>query len=151
MTIGHRRAATLGLWAALVAGCGDRPNTSFLKPPSPASARAALVAALEDWRVGRRAGNALIGSKPGVGVVDSQRAGRALLGYEVLGPMAVAEAARPFAVRLDLGGPAERVEARYLVFGDDPLWVFRREDYDLILHWEHKMTDDEGAPRDGDR
>jgi hypothetical protein len=26
-----------------------------------------------------------------------------------------------------------------VVIGIDPLWVFRHEDYDLLLHWEHPM------------
>ena len=147
MILGLRLAAISCLAAA---GCGPTAGAPPLGPPSPSASRAALVASLDAWKGGRR-GPGLIGSKPGVGVVDGQRAERPLLGFEVLGPLAVDAAARPYAVRLDLGAPAERVEARYLVLGDDPLWVFRREDYDLILHWEHKMDDPDRAPADAPR
>lgn len=47
--------------------------------------------------------------------------------------------ARPFAVRLVLDKPSETVATRYLVMGQDPLWVFRQEDFERMLHWEHKM------------
>ena len=26
-----------------------------------------------------------------------------------------------------------------MIVGIDPLWIFRHEDYDLLLHWEHQM------------
>jgi hypothetical protein len=57
--------------------------------------------------------------------------------------------ARPFAVRLILGEPREIVATRYLVLGLDPLWVFRQEDFERMLHWEHKMDGTAGPPSVG--
>jgi hypothetical protein len=71
------------------------------------------------------------------------------VGFEVLGPIDLG-VGRGFTVRLDLapeqeGQPAEQV-VRYVVFGVDPLWVFRLEDYERISHWEHAMDPDVDEP-----
>jgi hypothetical protein len=70
-----------------------------------------------------------------------------LLSYEIVGPLMTIGKARPFAVRLDLGAPPETVSARYLVIGQDPLWVFRQEDFERMLHWEHKMDGEAASAR----
>ena len=127
----------VGLFAI---GCADSGRDGVdLAVPDLSPSRAALAASLDAWKAGRRASGVLIGSKPSVGVVDSTRTERPLLDYEVVGPLMPVEKARPFAVRLVLGSPRETVDARYLVLGQDPLWVFRQDDFELMLHWEHKM------------
>ena len=98
-----------------------------------------MVATLDAWKAGRREGG-MIGAKPAIVIVDSLRAERPLIDYEVVGPLAVVDKARPFAVRLVLDGPRETVTTRYLILGEDPLYVFRHEDLDMMLHWEHKMA-----------
>jgi len=128
--------------ASLTVGC--RGEAERMGPPPPELARASLAKALEAWK-GGRAGGPLIGSSPGVGVVDTLRQERPLLDYEILGPLYPLAEARPFGVRLTLDSPREVVTARYIVLGVDPIWVFRDEDYQLILHWEHKMTEGEGG------
>jgi hypothetical protein len=131
------------LWlavASFAAGCGDAPRGSAdLDAPDLDSSKTALVASLDAWKADRRSSGVLIGSKPSIGVVDSARADRPLLEYGVVGPLMTLGKARPFAVRLVLGEPRETVAARYLVIGRDPLWVFRQEDFERMLHWEHKM------------
>lgn len=73
--------------------------------------------------------------------VDQHRKpGQKLVAYEVLGDVEV-ENARQFAARLELSGETEPALVRYNVFGINPTWVFRLEDYELISHWEHKMDD----------
>jgi len=125
--------------AILIAGCEATPaGAPQLPVPDVGPARLALVATLDAWKSGRRIAGS-IGSKPQIGIVDSLRAERPLIGYEVLGVLSVVDKARPFAVRLDLDEPRESVTVRYLVMGQDPLWVFRQEDFDMMLHWEHKM------------
>ena len=47
----------------------------------------------------------------------------------VVGPLGAEDNVRPFAVRLVLDAPAETITTRYMVVGQDPLWVFRQEDY----------------------
>ncbi len=127
--------------AAIATGCDPaRREAVDLAPPDLASSEAALVASLDAWKADRRASGVLIGSKPSIGVVDSTRTARPLLGYEILGPLMVVEKSRPFAVRLSLDAPRETVATRYLVVGRDPLWVFRQEDFERMLHWEHEMA-----------
>ena len=127
--------------ACVAAGCGDAPPRGpvELVAPELESAKSALVASLDAWKANRRESGVMIGSKPAVGIVDASRADRPLLGYEVVGPLMVVGKARPFAVRLVLGEPREEIATRYLVMGQDPLWVYRQEDFERMLHWEHRM------------
>lgn len=131
--------------AVIAAGCESGAGGGDLGPPDLAASRRALAVSLDAWKAGRRASGVLIGSGPAVGVVDSNRADRPLADYEVVGPLMVAGKSRPFAVRLVLDAPRETVEARYVVVGRDPLWVFRHEDFERMLHWEHRM-DPESTP-----
>jgi hypothetical protein len=141
-----RRPSLCGLLAtAFLVGCGAAERGSAgLTVPDLGPAQAALVASLDAWKADLRGSGVVIGSKPAIGVVDSARADRPLLDYEVVGPLMVQEKIRPFSVRLVLGSPRETVTARYLVMGRDPLWVYRQEDFDLMIHWEHKMAPGEG-------
>ena len=41
-----------------------------------------------------------------------------------------------FLVKLSLDEPDESILVAYDVFGQDPIWVYRREDLDMIMHWE---------------
>ncbi len=132
---------------ALAAGCGGTPHgPPDFEAPALEPARAALTTSLEAWKSGRRDSGVLIGSKPAIGVVDAARADRPLLDYQITGPLMVDGKARPFAVRLVLGEPRESVATRYVVIGQDPLWVFRQEDFDRMIHWEHKMDDPAAGP-----
>ena len=128
-------------------GCGGRPEgfEKYVTPPAPA--RAALTAVLDAWRDGRPAGEG-VGPKRDVHVVDHQRKpGQSLARYEVLGEVA-ADNARGFAVRLTLENPDEQPSVRFLVVGLEPLWVFRKEDFEMISHWMHPMNESgpEGEP-----
>ncbi|OJW13033.1 MAG: hypothetical protein BGO49_19685 [Planctomycetales bacterium 71-10] len=120
-----------------------------MQRPETRTASDALAKALGAWKAaGRKTEGGLIGSAPKVGVVDTLQRERPLADFEILGPLFPLAEARPFAVRLTLDEPREVVTARYVVLGSDPIWVFRHEDYELILHWEHKMTpeESEGTP-----
>jgi hypothetical protein len=133
--------------AALAAGCGGTPQgPPDFEAPGLESAKAALTTSLDAWKAGRRDSGVLIGSKPAIGVVDASRADRPLLEYEIVGPLMVDGKARPFAVRLVLGEPREVLATRYMVMGQDPLWVFRQEDFERMIHWEHKMDDPAASP-----
>jgi hypothetical protein len=146
------RRKILGLLAtaALATGChgADRGPADF-NAPELGPARAALVASLDAWKAGRRESGVLIGAAPAIGIVDSLRTDRPLLGYEVVGPLLAVAKGRPFAVRLELDSPREAVDVRYVVMGRDPLWVFRHDDLDLMLHWEHKMSGEPAATTPG--
>jgi hypothetical protein len=130
------------LW---LTGCGDRPRESTPAPPELEPARAALVASLEAWKSGHHETGALIGSDPAIATADVQRFDRPLLDFTIVGPLSVRGPARSFAVHLVLDSPREPVDTRYVVLGEDPLWVFGHDDYERILHWEHKMDDTEDS------
>jgi hypothetical protein len=121
-------------------GCGGSPrNEDYV--PSEDSARAALEVYLAAWQRGDRS-QTLPDTTPQVMVADELRGkGRSLHGYEILGPVP-ADAPRCFAVRLTLGNPAEEIRDRYVVVGKDPIWVWRYDDYLMVIHWEHAMPAD---------
>lgn len=128
----------LGVVLTACAGCSSKPQGYDQVVPPPAMAQQALSAALQDWQQGRSAGR-IDRVSPPVVVVDSHRSPtQPLEKFEVLGEVP-AENARSFSVRLSLAHPDEQVLARYNVFGRDPVWVFRLEDYEMISHWEHAM------------
>ena len=47
-----------------------------------------------------------------------------------------AEGCLRFQVKLFLADPAESRLVAYYVFGEDPMWVYRSEDFEMIMHWE---------------
>lgn len=135
-----------GLILLAVVGCTSRAVPVDIVP-GPAKARRALDLAMRAWTEGRPTGT-IEPTTPRVQVVDAHRKpGQALRGYEVLAESPSAHA-RTFSLRLDLANPEEKIIVRFLVVGNDPVLVFRQEDYDLIMHWEHKMEPEQA--RDGD-
>ncbi len=83
--------------------------------------------------------------------VDQQRQpGQRLRAFTVLGEY-VSEGCRRFQVKLSLAEPDESRVVAYCVFGEDPMWVYRSEDFDLIMHWECPMPDDSPVPADAPR
>ena len=64
-----------------------------------------------------------------------------MLAFTVLGESG-SESGRRFLVRLSLADPDESILAAYYVFGQDPTWVYRSEDFDMIMHWECPMPAD---------
>lgn len=123
----------LGMLAgALGAGCGKQGFDRYV--PSTETAREALTAALEAWKDGQAPGVIDTLSTPVQVVDDQRRSGQQLRQYEILGAVP-GEGPRCFVVRLQLDQPLEERKVRFLVTGLDPLWVFRQEDYEMLLHW----------------
>ena len=51
-----------------------------------------------------------------------------------------------FVVKLSLDKPREEQTVRFIVLGQDPLWVFREEDYEMTAHWDRQaMMKKKGA------
>ena len=67
-----------------------------------------------------------------------RKPGQKLVGFEILSDSADSRV-RTFGVRLAMVEPEERPVVRFLVVGIDPILVFRQEDYELLMHWEHRM------------
>ena len=121
--------------ASLLCGCHNR-SADFT--PSPERAEAALAKAMTAWQAGLPAGE-IPDSEPAIHVTDNhQQRQRGLEKYRILGET-VARSGRTYVVELTLKSPEEKVKTEYIVVGIDPLWVFRLEDYDLLMHWDHRM------------
>jgi hypothetical protein len=132
-----RSAYVLTLFAG--AGCGGHRGFERYVPAED-TARRALETALAAWRDGGAADGPAHGL-PALQVVDTQRReGQELRSYEILGAVPAEGGHRRFAVRLVLDNPAEEQKARYVVLGIEPLWVFRQEDLNKLMHWEMDMS-----------
>lgn len=141
----------LGGWllCGLLLGChsGDADPARFV--PAPDLARQAVVAVLDSWRSGEPVRK--VGVPPrSVLVADThRRPEQSLESFRILGEAPLADGRR-FVVRLQLSNPRQKERAQFLVIGVDPLWVFRQEDYDMIAHWDHPMTEPAPASAEGD-
>ena len=123
------------LASVLACGCHDR--TADFKPGKEV-AETALNLALEDWTAGKPVGE-IAGSKPLIFITDTNRNPKQTLeGFKILGETP-GRSGRTYAVELSLKRPDEKLKTEYIVVGIDPLWVFRREDFELLMHWDHRM------------
>jgi hypothetical protein len=104
--------------------------------PSEVSALNALGAALRSWQKGNPPGKVEGLDSPDVILVDTcRRPEQTLERFVILGE-AAGEGPRCFAVRVCLSNPNEEQRLRFVVFGVDPLWVYRYEDYEMLVRWE---------------
>ena len=118
-----------------------RPESRHGAPttlPERPVARAAVEKSLARWRDSLE--NETKGTKPEqVVFVDQRRQpGQRLRAFAVLGDYEL-ENCRCFKVKLDLSEPEASTLVVYYVFGRDPMWVYRAEDFDRIMHWEMDM------------
>jgi len=120
----------------VLSGCG-RKAPDF-KPDSK-TAEEAVRRGLVAWQEGQPAGE-VAGTSPLIYVTDTgSKAGQVLESFQILGETH-GSAGRTIAVLLRLANPPEELRTRYIVVGIDPLWVFRQEDYELLMHWDHRMA-----------
>lgn len=122
---------SLGLLALSQSGCGGGGGSVSRYQPTGTKAKAALMAALDDWKSGREKPGAIETSKPIVQVQDQVwDSGRKLKEYQIGDETAVAGEPTRFKVKLTFnGGDPAQEDAEYVVFGNDPLHVFRDKDY----------------------
>lgn len=120
-----------------LSGCQEgRTNADFI--PSSGQSQEALKVALDAWKAGIPSGP-VPATSPVIHVTDSSRIlGQTLDDYQILGEVP-GNAERCLAVKLKLSNPTSEKRERYVIVGIDPLWIFRQEDYNLLLHWEHQM------------
>ena len=135
------RAPGLPWWpiflSLVVVGCSGSPDPVSMVP-DPLRARQAIEAAMASWKAGRPTG-VIEPTSPRIQVVDTHRKpGQRLDGFEILAESADGRM-RAFTVRLSMLDPEERPVARFLAVGLDPVLIFRQEDFDLLMHWEHRM------------
>lgn len=126
------------LWTTCAVGCAGRTASIEGYVPESETARAALEAALNEWRDGQPPGE-IKGASPAVQVVDThRRSEQRLEEFEILGEVG-GDAGRCFSVRIALANPSEELKVRFVVIGISPLWVFREEDFTMLTHWDHPM------------
>ncbi|MGN6547059.1 MAG: hypothetical protein ACTHK7_18535 [Aureliella sp.] len=162
----HGRIACIACMLALVAVIGSgcrRKVEDYI--PEPQLAESAVRRALSAWQAGEPAGP-IEDAQPAIFVTDTNRNPKQRLqGFEILGETP-GRSGRTYVVELALAAPAEKVpvervpvervpvekvKAEYIVVGIDPLWVFRREDYELLMHWDHYMPEETGETQTGDK
>jgi len=139
-----KRLSVYSLVGAFAVGFGPSCGTDSPPDPSryltkPLAAREALEKSLNAWRESpdvKRTANAI---QPIMFVEQQQPAGQHLSGFEVLGETPGYEGYRRFLVRLSLENPDEAITAAYYVFGQGPIWVYRAEDFDMIMHMDKSM------------
>lgn len=102
--------------------------------PTGQTAKDALTKALEAWKSGREQPGAIESGKPTVQVQDQVwNSGRKLKDFRIGEEKRVADGPTRFAVTLTFdGGDPPTEDAEYLVFGKDPLWVYRDKDYQKL-------------------
>lgn len=131
-----RRCRSLS-WGLAVLALGCSRSAERFTPPDEL-ARASLSAALEAWKEGKSPGT-IDNVSPSIQFVDAERpAAQKLLDFQVLSEVA-STSGRMYVVRLRLAEPEAVERARFIVVGVDPIWVFRKADFDKLSHWEHPM------------
>jgi hypothetical protein len=114
--------------------------------PERAVARLAVEKALGRWRDSLESEPTGSQSEKVVFVDQQRRPGQRLRAFALLGDFEL-ESCRCLKVRLELSEPEESKLVIYYVFGRDPMWVYRAEDFERIMHWEMEMPNTPtGAP-----
>jgi hypothetical protein len=111
--------------------------------PEAALARRAVETSLKTWHDSPGLPLSCAPAPKLMFVDQRRRLGQALRSFKIVG-QSRAEGHRRFQVKLSLADPDESRVVVYCVFGIDPTWVYRSEDFDLIMHWECPMPD--GSP-----
>jgi hypothetical protein len=128
------RAIAIGLVA--LAGCSESSDPGRYIPSQDQATRA-LETALTAWQDGSAASTVPGAINPAIEFVDTHRpAGRKLQAFTVVG-QAPGEGPRVFVTKLTIDGVAGEQRVRYVVYGRDPVWVMRQEDYEMLNHWSH--------------
>lgn len=117
----------LAIWAPALAGC-SKPATIESFRPEPATAQAALEAALAHWQQGGKIERISANSLE-VDAIDFEwSAGKKLTAYQIGEEGEGTQAAREFKVKLTIGGVAKEVS--YFVIGKGPFNVFRDKNFE---------------------
>ena len=131
-----RVVRALALGALLTTSSGCESNTARYAPTRDV-ARKSLEAALTAWQDGRPI-ESIAGSSPPVRVVDSGwQAGEKLEAFQILGEADV-DGRKEFTVRLTMKPPRGESQARYVVHGRDPVWVYRGEDFARAMDMDNQ-------------
>jgi hypothetical protein len=148
------RLIAMGLGLVFCSACGAEPRPDRGRyVPDAEAARHAVEKVMNDWRESRRIERTTTKMRPILFVEQQQPPGQRLVDFEILGetPGYEAEGYRRFLVRLTLDEPEDSVVAAYYVFGEGPIWVYRAEDFDMIMHMDKSMMPPPPPAAGGDR
>jgi hypothetical protein len=126
-----------GLAVVVCASCSKTspPNRErFLTDPL--VARRAIEESLNAWRSSPLLERTTPNIRPVMFVDQSRKPGQRLREYAILGESAGLDGCRRFQVKLALEEPAETILAAYYVFGQGPVWVYRSEDFEMMMHMD---------------
>jgi hypothetical protein len=126
-----------GVVVVICASCGtpSRPNPERYLP-DPRDARRAVEESLEAWHNFPELERTTLKIRPVMFVDQSRKPGQRLREFTVLGEAAGVEGCRRFQVKLALEQPDESMLASYYVFGQGPIWVYRAEDFEMMMHMD---------------
>ncbi len=133
-----RRWLAVAILAIVCPACGPGSATSPAPRrllPDPRVARGALEAALEEWRTSPQTDTAAAHGRSLIFVDQQRQPGQKLRSFKVLSSSEVDNRWR-FVVRLDLTDPDESILAPYYVFNRSPIWVYRGEDFDMMMNMD---------------
>ena len=115
-----------------LAGCGggDAPL------PSEVEAKTALSSALDLWKAGKPASE-LSAQKPSIQAVDQDWASGKVLENYSIGEEVPSSGNKTFAVTLTFKGATGPNSVQYMVFGKDPVHVYRDVDFARMSNMEN--------------
>jgi hypothetical protein len=125
-----RLCALLLLIALAGCGGGDAPL------PSEIEAKTALSTALDLWKAGKPASE-LSASKPSIQAVDQDWASGKILENYIVGEEIPGTGNKTFAVSLTLKGSSSPLSVQYMVFGKDPVRVYRDVDFERMSNMDN--------------
>lgn len=135
MRRGHLAASMM---FALLAGCSI-PDAPL---PTGEEARASLEKALTTWKAGERV-STLTELKPPIDAVDHEWVARKVLTDYMIGTTVDGQGNKTFNVTLTLKG-AQPKDVKYMVFGRDPVHIYRDEDFARMSNMEDGPTTTKG-------
>lgn len=130
----------IGLAVVFSSSCSPNPRTDPSRYlPDATAARRAVESSLREWQASPRIERTTPTIRPVMFVEQQQPPGQRLRRFDILGESPGYESYRRFQVRLFLEEPEESIVVSYYVFGQGPIWVYRAEDFDMIMHMDKSM------------
>jgi hypothetical protein len=82
---------------------------------------------------------------PQLHLIDAERDRRRLVAFTILGDVPQ-QGMRGFEAELQFADVDQAERREYVIVGIDPLWVFRKEDLEMLAHWDHPMSPPPAEP-----
>ena len=124
----HFINATFGL-ALFALGCGGNSDSDYV--PGAGAARQSLTLALDAWKSGQagEAAGKLASGQTVLGIDSDWSGGKQLASYEIVSELpSEGTSPKKLSVKLTFKS-GETAEATYFIVGNDPIRVFREQDY----------------------